>query len=354
MITEGKRAITVRVNDVIGVAGFALPGNYVDVIVHLERDPTEAERSARSALHVSKIVLERILVLAVAQEVSRDDTKPRVVNAVTLEVTPEQAETPRPGAQRRHLVAGAAQPDRSEIAAPPPAPPSAPCSTSWRRRRWPRPSRPRRAKRAAPKPRVLTVAAPVRRDCVTRDQRRTRVARVFLMPDVGFSLLRLFGMSDMDKGIGQHTTCAMRLGAWPSCWRWRTARPRAAAQPAAAGESRAGSAPTAARAAAAKRRVPASMALSVGKSTLMRLPEPVLQPQRRQSRRGAGDAGRARHAVPGRGRHRHHQHDHPGQERRLQRGRHHGGDGSVRRCRPPWPASCPTRRTSACRPPPIR
>ena len=41
---------------------------------------------------VSKIVLEQILVLAVAQEASRDETKPRVVNAVTLEVTPEQAE----------------------------------------------------------------------------------------------------------------------------------------------------------------------------------------------------------------------------------------------------------------------
>jgi pilus assembly protein CpaB len=37
-------------------------------------------------------VLERILVLAVAQEVGRDETKPRVVNAVTLEVTPAQAE----------------------------------------------------------------------------------------------------------------------------------------------------------------------------------------------------------------------------------------------------------------------
>jgi pilus assembly protein CpaB len=33
LITEGKRAITVRVNDVIGVAGFALPGNFVDIIV---------------------------------------------------------------------------------------------------------------------------------------------------------------------------------------------------------------------------------------------------------------------------------------------------------------------------------
>ena len=92
LISEGKRAITVRVNDVIGVAGFALPGNYVDIIVHTERDPADGEKAQRGTLHVSKIVLERILVLAVAQEVSRDETKPKVVNAVTLEVTPEQAE----------------------------------------------------------------------------------------------------------------------------------------------------------------------------------------------------------------------------------------------------------------------
>ncbi|MFL6660286.1 MAG: Flp pilus assembly protein CpaB [Massilia sp.] len=92
LIAEGKRAITVRVNDVIGVAGFALPGNYVDIIVHTERDPAEGEHVQRGTMHVSKIVLERILVLAVAQEVSRDETKPKVVNAVTLEVTPEQAE----------------------------------------------------------------------------------------------------------------------------------------------------------------------------------------------------------------------------------------------------------------------
>ena len=92
LIGEGKRAITVRVNDVIGVAGFALPGNYVDIIVHTQRDPSVTERLGNSAQHISKIVLERILVLAVAQEVSRDETKPKVVNAVTLEVTPEQAE----------------------------------------------------------------------------------------------------------------------------------------------------------------------------------------------------------------------------------------------------------------------
>lgn len=89
VINEGRRAITVRVNDVIGVAGFALPGNYVDIIVNTQKD---GGRNSSKDQNISKIVLERILVLAVAQEASRDETKPRVVNAVTLEVTPEQAE----------------------------------------------------------------------------------------------------------------------------------------------------------------------------------------------------------------------------------------------------------------------
>jgi pilus assembly protein CpaB len=91
VINEGKRAITVRVNDVIGVAGFALPGNYVDIIVNTEKDPGMAT-SAQRDQHISKIVLEKILVLAIAQEVARDETKPKVVDAVTLEVTPDQAE----------------------------------------------------------------------------------------------------------------------------------------------------------------------------------------------------------------------------------------------------------------------
>lgn len=88
VIPEGKRAMTVRVNDVIGVAGFALPGNYVDIVVNTQLETD----GARGDKQISKIVLEHILVLAVAQEANRDETKPKVVNAVTLEVTPEQAE----------------------------------------------------------------------------------------------------------------------------------------------------------------------------------------------------------------------------------------------------------------------
>ncbi|TFW27709.1 Flp pilus assembly protein CpaB [Duganella callida] len=90
VVAEGKRAMTVRVNDVVGVAGFALPGNYVDILVNTNSD-SRGDMGVREQA-ISKIVLERILVLAVAQEANRDDTKPKVVNAVTLELTPEQVE----------------------------------------------------------------------------------------------------------------------------------------------------------------------------------------------------------------------------------------------------------------------
>lgn len=89
VVPEGKRAMTVRVNDVVGVAGFALPGTFVDVMVNTQEEGSSRGDRDRS---ISKIVLERILVLAVAQEADRDATKPKVVNAVTLEVTPIQAE----------------------------------------------------------------------------------------------------------------------------------------------------------------------------------------------------------------------------------------------------------------------
>ncbi|NDU86283.1 MAG: Flp pilus assembly protein CpaB [Ferrovum sp.] len=84
LISTGMRAISVHVNDVAGVAGFALPGNFVDVLVAFQDDQNHM---------VSKIVLQNVRVLAVAQDVTlKDDVKAKVVNAVTLEVTPDQAE----------------------------------------------------------------------------------------------------------------------------------------------------------------------------------------------------------------------------------------------------------------------
>jgi pilus assembly protein CpaB len=86
VIADGKRAMTVRVNDVVGVAGFALPGNYVDVMVNMQQDQNSRQDP------ISRTVLEHVLVLAVAQEAGRDDLKPKVVSAVTLELSPADAE----------------------------------------------------------------------------------------------------------------------------------------------------------------------------------------------------------------------------------------------------------------------
>lgn len=83
LIPAGKRAVSVKVKEESGVAGFALPGNYVDVLVSAQDE---------NGRPTSRIVLQRILVLAIAQEANRDETKPKLVNAVTLEVTPAEAE----------------------------------------------------------------------------------------------------------------------------------------------------------------------------------------------------------------------------------------------------------------------
>ncbi len=88
IIARGRRAMTVRVNEVVGVAGFALPGNYVDVVVNSLHEGTPGHAGSS----ISKIVLEHVPVLAVAQEANPDETRPHVVNAVTLEVTPAEAE----------------------------------------------------------------------------------------------------------------------------------------------------------------------------------------------------------------------------------------------------------------------
>jgi pilus assembly protein CpaB len=82
VLKPGMRAVSVRVNEIIGVAGFLLPGNRVDVL---------ASRKAGKTLSISTI-LHNINVLAVAQTASTDKNEPVLVRSVTLEVTPQQAE----------------------------------------------------------------------------------------------------------------------------------------------------------------------------------------------------------------------------------------------------------------------
>jgi pilus assembly protein CpaB len=84
-VGEGLRALSVRVDDVISVAGFVVPGTRVDVLLTMPGsggDPT------------TKVIMQNVQALAAGQTVEKDkDGKPLIVSVITVLVTPEQAET---------------------------------------------------------------------------------------------------------------------------------------------------------------------------------------------------------------------------------------------------------------------
>tara|TARA_Y100000588_G_scaffold335144_1_gene375134 strand:+ start:3306 stop:4055 length:750 start_codon:yes stop_codon:yes gene_type:complete len=83
LIPKNKRAVTIRVDDVIGVAGFLLPGNKVDILNTVSYGKNSAS---------TQTVLKDIKVLAVDQTAKTKENSPIIVRAVTLEVTPKDAE----------------------------------------------------------------------------------------------------------------------------------------------------------------------------------------------------------------------------------------------------------------------
>jgi pilus assembly protein CpaB len=85
LLDEGKRAVTVSVDDVRGVAGFVLPGDFVDIVV-IADDGSPKRQS------YSDILLEHVKVLAIDQVASEGEGQPTVAKAVTVEVTKEQAQ----------------------------------------------------------------------------------------------------------------------------------------------------------------------------------------------------------------------------------------------------------------------
>src|SRR5213594_1892397 len=85
-IPDGMRAVGVKVNDVIGVAGFVVPGSRVDIIL-------SGSPARNGEVEMSKVFLENIQVLAAGQNVTNDaNGKPQNVQVVTLLVTPEDSE----------------------------------------------------------------------------------------------------------------------------------------------------------------------------------------------------------------------------------------------------------------------
>jgi len=85
-IPEGMRALSVAVNDVVGVAGFVIPGTMVDVLV------TGQVGSGSGSDNVTRTILENVRVLAAGQKVEQDrEGKPQTVPVITLLVSPEDA-----------------------------------------------------------------------------------------------------------------------------------------------------------------------------------------------------------------------------------------------------------------------
>jgi len=86
LIDKDKRAITIRVDDVRGVAGFILPNDHVDVVLNHSASTNSGKQE------VSDILLQDVKVIAVDQLASDRKDRPVVAKAVTLEVTPYQAQ----------------------------------------------------------------------------------------------------------------------------------------------------------------------------------------------------------------------------------------------------------------------
>lgn len=85
LVPEGRRGVTIRVDDAIKETGFVLPNSRVDVLVSMAREPTAQER-------IAKVILQDVLVLAAGQTVEIRDNKPVQVTTVTLALTPDETE----------------------------------------------------------------------------------------------------------------------------------------------------------------------------------------------------------------------------------------------------------------------
>ena len=87
LLDEGKRAVTVRVDDVRGVAGFVLPSDRVDVVLI-----RSAPGPSGTTENISDVLLQHIKVLAIDQLANERQETPTVARAVTLEVDTDQAQ----------------------------------------------------------------------------------------------------------------------------------------------------------------------------------------------------------------------------------------------------------------------
>ena len=97
-LEAGKRALALRVDEIVGVSGFIVPDDRVDVI--LTTTPLGGDQGTK----FSKIVLQNKRVLSVAQSTEQKEGKPQLARSITLEVTPEEAEKLSLASQEGQIV----------------------------------------------------------------------------------------------------------------------------------------------------------------------------------------------------------------------------------------------------------
>ena len=138
MIPPGMRAVAVRVNEVVGVAGFVVPGTHVDILIS-GNTPT----GNQSLGTLTQTLLQNIEVLSAGQDFKKDaEGKPIMVQVVNMLVTPAQAEqlslaasqtsiqlvlrnpldheiAKTPGTALQHLFTGSRAPVQSEVSSRP-------------------------------------------------------------------------------------------------------------------------------------------------------------------------------------------------------------------------------------------
>lgn len=85
MLSDGMKAVSIKVNDVVGVGGFVMPGDYVDVLLIVEEREAEDRKKPRNPAY-SDLLLERVRVLAIDQSFDPKLEQPKIGSTVTVEV----------------------------------------------------------------------------------------------------------------------------------------------------------------------------------------------------------------------------------------------------------------------------
>lgn len=94
ILDPGMQAVTLRTNDVAGVGGFVLPGDHVDILLTRTVDSGAVSAGAQGGpTTLVQAIVENVKVLGIDQMYDEEAAKPAVVKAITVEVTPAQAQT---------------------------------------------------------------------------------------------------------------------------------------------------------------------------------------------------------------------------------------------------------------------